>query len=482
MKLWSGTTRRLFFAFAPLVLFFAVASYAALAGIAQMHDAVHAVNRHEEGVRLALELASAVRDQYAHQAHTIIIGDKSHLGFYEKAQQRVLRLTAQVDEHAQDPEAHAWVLDIERTSQAIDRLFRGQILPAVLAHDTPRVQAEHARAQELVSFVQDRADRLVGRFEESMGDFEEHAGVVQHATFRWMFAGLLAATLFAVGVALYIGRSIARPLAKLEEGAARLAAGDLDTRIHIDAPDEFGRLASQFNAMTAAIKEHQEQLVQSEKLAGIGRLAAGVAHEINNPLGVILGYVRVLRKKAQGSLAEDLEVIEDEAVRCQEIVDGLLALSRPASASGGPVNLRELCDEVVARLREAGHFSEVSITVEGAGIVEGQGPRLRQVVLNLVKNAAEAAGPGGTVGVQVAPTDGGQVCLSVTDTGPGVPAESRERLFEPFFTTKPAGTGLGLAVSQAIAQAHGGSIELGAQEAKGATFTLRLPRFEQVSA
>lgn len=474
MRPWSGTTRRLFFAFAPLVLFFAMASYVALAGLAEMHDALHSVKQHEQGVRLALELASAVRDQYAHQAHTIIIGDKSHLGFYEEAQQRVLRLTHEVSGHAQDPESRAWVQDIERTSKEIDRIFRGDIVPAVISRNSASVQTEHARAQELVSVIQDRADRLARSFEESIGDFEEHAGVIQHRAFRWMLAVLVTATLFALGVALYMGRSVARPVAKLEEGAARLAGGDLDTRIQIDTADEFGRLAKQFNAMTAAIKQHQEQLVQSEKLAGIGRLAAGVAHEINNPLGVILGYVRVLQKKAEGTLADDLKVIEDEAVRCQEIVEGLLDLSRPSKASGGPVNLRELCDDVVARLREAGQFSDVKITLDGSGIVEGQAPKLRQVVLNLIKNAGEAAGPGGAVRVQVSPDDG-QVSVSVTDTGPGVPAESRARLFEPFFTTKPSGTGLGLAVSQAIAQAHGGSIEVDAREAKGATFTLRLP-------
>ena len=139
-------------------------------------------------------------------------------------------------------------------------------------------------------------------------------------------------TLFAMAVAVYLGRSIARPMAKLEAGAKRIAKGDLDTRIAIETPDEFGRLARAFNAMTDALKVHQEKLVQSEKLAGIGRLAAGVAHEINNPLGVILGYVRVLQKKAEGALADDLKVIEEEAVRCQEIVEGLLDLSRSSNA------------------------------------------------------------------------------------------------------------------------------------------------------
>ncbi len=227
--------------------------------------------------------------------------------------------------------------------------------------------------------------------------------------------------------------------------------------------------------MTASLKEHQDRLVQSEKLAGIGRLAAGVAHEINNPLGVILGYTRLLRKKAGGTLAEDLAVIEEETLRCQEIVEGLLDLSRPAQASAEAVDLRDLCDDVVGRLSDAHQLGGASVAVAGTGAAEGDARKLRQVVLNLVRNGVEAAGGGGRVDVRVVERDGA-VEVEVSDTGPGVDPSVRDRLFEPFFTTKPRGTGLGLAVSQAIARSHGGEIAAGAAEGGGACFTLRLPR------
>ena len=227
--------------------------------------------------------------------------------------------------------------------------------------------------------------------------------------------------------------------------------------------------------MTRALAEHQEKLVQSEKLAGIGRLAAGVAHEINNPLAVILGYVKLLRRKSEGALAEDLAVVEDEAGKAQAIVEGLLDLARAPANAPEPVDLRALCEEAVARLGETGRLGGARVSVAGAGQVEGQPHRLRQVLLNLVRNGAEAAGPEGRVEVEVAAEPGGGARVEVRDSGPGLPEAAHGKLFEPFFTTKPTGTGLGLAVSQAIARAHGGEITADAAPGGGTRFTVRLP-------
>jgi len=129
------------------------------------------------------------------------------------------------------------------------------------------VTSAHGRALELVASIQARADALARRFDTSIGSFEEHVGAVEHASFLWAVLFLGGATLFAAGVGLYLGNSVARPVARLTEGASRLAQGDLSTRIPEGAPDEFGRLAAQFNRMTEALRTHQEQLVQHEKLA-----------------------------------------------------------------------------------------------------------------------------------------------------------------------------------------------------------------------
>jgi signal transduction histidine kinase len=474
MRYGFGTARRLALGFGALVALIAAASAVALAGSARVHAGLAETKRREEGVRLSLELASAVRDQYAHQAHTIIIGDDSHLRFYGEARETVARLGRALRQAAEGPEERALVDAIEEESVRLDGIFRERIVPAVLRGEHESVQEEHHRAQLVVTRIQDLTQALVARFETAIRAVRAEVEGVERRTRRFLVALLVAAPLVAVAVSVVIGRSVAAPVARLEQGAARIAAGDLDARIEVTGAPELVALAARWNAMTAALKEREEKLVESEKLAGIGRLAAGVAHEINNPIGVILGYAKLLRRKAATGVADDLGVIEEEALRAKEIVEGLLDLSRPLPAGAERVDLRALSDDVVSRLREARLLDGVEVRVEGAASAPGHREKLRQVLVNLVRNAAEAAGAGGRVRVDVGACDG-RAEVSVADSGPGIPPESRARLFEPFFTTKPRGTGLGLAVSRAIARAHGGELAAEAPEGGGARFALRLP-------
>jgi len=344
----------------------------------------------------------------------------------------------------------------------------------VLRGERTSVKLEHDRAQLVVTRIQDLTQKLVSSFESSIRRFRQDADRVQRRTLAVLVGALVAAPIVAVAVSVAVSRSIADPVARLEAGAARIAAGDLDARIEVRGAPELEALAERWNAMTAALAEHQDRLVQSEKLAGIGRLAAGVAHEINNPLGVILGYAKLLHRRAAPDLAEDLAIIEEETLRAKDIVEGLLDLSRPLPAGIEPVDLRALSEDVVSRLREARLLDGVAVTVEGAASAPGHAEKLRQVLVNLVKNAAEAAGAGGRVAVRVAEFDGAAE-IAVEDSGPGLDPGVRGRLFEPFFTTKPRGTGLGLAVSRAIARAHGGELAADAAAGGGARFALRLP-------
>ena len=466
MKPWSGISRRLLVAFGALVLLFSAATYFAVAGMAEIHHLVHHAQESEANVRAAIEISVIVQELAVHESDALLLpGDDSAARLHQSALSRLRTVIAGLEPRAKSPEQRLQLRELEKLAAE---------LPALASGDVAAARGEYQVMRERRAALMQSAKGLRATFERSVSRFDEHAAATEHATFRWMLFALIGATLFAIAVALYIGRSVARPIAKLEAGANRVAEGDLETRIDIRSRDEFGRLAERFNAMTAALKAHQEQLVQSEKLAGIGRLAAGVAHEISNPLGVIIGYVRLLEQKAEGALADDLKVIADEALRCQEIVDGLLELSRPPRSASVPCALRDLCEEIIGRMRETKQLTAVSVTLDGSATAVGHPQKLRQVLFNLIKNAVDAAGDGGTVRVQL-DRDASGVSVTVSDNGPGVPLQLRTRLFEPFFTTKAAGTGLGLAVSQAIAQAHGGNIELDAGPGAGATFKVRLP-------
>ena len=469
----SSTGRRLFIAFSAFIALYVFASLFALIGLAQINAGLERTRARVEGMRLAFDLASAVRDQYAHIAHTIILGNESHMQLYAKARARVLELAKEVRHHTERPDELAWVTEIERATNDLDRLFHDRVVPDVIGGQVEAVRADHQDVLLVVARIQESTDQLTRRFAESIVELQSFVSVVERRAFGWSLAFLFVAPILASWVGISIARGVGRPVGRLQAGAERLAAGDLNTQIDIDSPDEFGALAKQFNIMTISLREHQQQLIQSEKLASIGRLAAGVAHEINNPLGVILGYARVLKKKADPGLAEDLGVIEEETLRCKEIVEGLLDLSRPLKSRAESVDVREICDDVTARFAELN--SGVHIEVNGQGTVMGDAPKLRQVVLNLVKNAVEAAAPSGRVIVYIIETES-SVEMLVDDSGKGIEPTIRERLFEPFFTTKERGTGLGLAVSQAIARAHGGEITVSPQAVVGTRVSLRIPR------
>jgi signal transduction histidine kinase len=474
---WLTTGRRLLLAFSVVVTAFAFAVAAAFAGIREVDAILAEMDEHEERMNLALAFESAVRDQYAHHAHTLL-GDHSQSGDYVEARKhaadigRLLALRA-------DAADRELLQEVERAADAFNRL-NDQVKGASLALEPPPTKPP--QGYSLVASIENHLDRLFERNHAALVILRGKASDVQGVVLRRMMTLFVGATLFALAIGLYIRRAVARPIARLGEGARRLSGGEMETRIQIAGRDEFAVLAAQFNAMTDALKDYQQRLVQGEKLAAVGRLAAGVAHELNNPLTVMLGYLTLERDKGEGQLAKGLHKIEQEALRCKEIVQDLLALSRPEGAYGSaPVDVRKLGDDVVERLRGSGQFSSVRFDVGGSGKALGDAPRLKQVVVNLVRNAAEAAGPGGRVQIHVTTTPR-NVEVAVSDSGPGVPESARARLFEPFFTTKPTGTGLGLAVSRAIVVAHGGDIAVREAEQGGALFAVTLPRADKGGA
>jgi PAS domain S-box-containing protein len=232
---------------------------------------------------------------------------------------------------------------------------------------------------------------------------------------------------------------------------------------------------------TAEDRRMQQQLVQSGKLAAIGELAAGVAHEINNPLFAILGLTEFLLKEAEpGTKAlQRLELIQQTGLEIKEIVRALLDFARENAEERHVVPLEEVVQATVDLVRRTNAHKGVELVDSydaTAAEVTASPNQLKQIFLNLIANARQAMPNGGTVKVDVR-KDGQWVVAEVCDDGPGIEAALLERIFEPFFTTKrlTGGTGLGLSVSLGIAEAHGGTLTASSEPGRGATFTLRLP-------
>jgi signal transduction histidine kinase len=450
-------------------------SAACLWALVDIHDRLHQVKEEEEGARRIVWLTSAIRDQYAHIAHTIIIDNDSHAELFRRASSRVLELAQQTKGTAGLEAASAQVDRILASSREMERLFDEQIRPAIRRGDRAAAIAAHDRVLSLAFQSQGDADALVAKAEASMENLNNHVRATQHGAIRLTIIAHVLGVATAIVVGLYLFRSIARPIAALESAAKRIGEGDLDARVTIERDDELGRLGQRFNEMARATKDHQAEAVRTERLAGLGRMAAAIAHELNNPVGVIMGYANLLLRRDGAPEREMLVAIEEEAERCQQVIAGLLELTRGSVLQVTPVALRALVDDVVARLRVAGAPAGVEVTVEGEAQALADEPRLRHVLTNLVGNALEAAGAQGRVSIAISATEGGGASVTVGDNGAGVREEDRTHIFEPFFTRKANGTGLGLSIARAIARAHGGDVDLVATAGAGATFRLTLP-------
>jgi len=306
---------------------------------------------------------------------------------------------------------------------------------------------------------------------------------------------------------------VLRPVDRLVAVTGAVAAGDLERRADPEGTVELDRLAGSVNRMTERLLDAQGALVRAEKLASVGRLAAGIAHEVGNPLSAVDNYVEVLRRR--GADPEVIGAITRETGRIDAIVRSLLEYARPRATRRELVSLGDVAEGAVALLRAQGAFRERTVTLDAdpaAPPLLGDLGMLEQVAVNLLLNAVAATAPDGRISVVVTPaaagardaaarrgeggsgpegrrrsrparflpaTDDGAraVQLVVADDGPGVPEELRARIFDPFFTTKDPGkgTGLGLAIVQRIVDDHGGRVDVTRAREGGAAFLVLLP-------
>ncbi|MBI1948978.1 MAG: HAMP domain-containing histidine kinase [Deltaproteobacteria bacterium] len=456
---------------ATMLLAAAVVAALSVSAVSQAVLAARArdVRSADSAIAAVQRVSIAVRDAYAHQAHTVILQNRTHLGHYQKAlhDARAALATARPLLRGQDLEG---LESIALGLEALDENFTTSLLPNVESGGAPLEEA-HDRALDLIMEAQESANHIAAHLEAAAREAEAAARVAERWTVALQLAVLAIALLLSATVALSVDRTISRPLLALEAAARRLAAGDLSARAAPERDDELGSLARRLNEMAVELDQREKRLLDAERLAGIGRLAAGVAHEINNPLGVMLGYARLIERRDDEAIREDARAIVDEIARCQSIVGGLLDLARPHRLKLADTDLAALAHEVAERM---GDTRRVEVRARGDVVTAIDDGKVRQILNNLVQNAIEAA-PTGAIAIDVDGEDAEVIHVRVSDEGPGIAAEVRGRLFEPFATTKAKGTGLGLAVSASLARAHRGELSL-VDTPRGACFSLRIPR------
>jgi two-component system NtrC family sensor kinase len=322
----------------------------------------------------------------------------------------------------------------------------------------------------------------------------------------------------ALSVGFFVHRLVYVPLRDLETGARRLSTGNLEQTIPVRSEDEFGQLAASFNAMTVALRNSQSELrewghtleqkvakrtqelrvaeaetARTEKLASVGLLAAGIAHELNNPLTGVLTFTSLLRKKMpDGSAdAEDLDLVIRETKRCATIIRRLLDFAREKAPEKKFTDLNQVIEETARIIERPASFRDIEIAMDldrDLPPVWVDADLIKQVIMNMLVNAQHAIEHEGNItvrsrrfpqpkssepGIEPVP----MVEISIIDTGCGIPEKNLKRIFDPFFTSKEVGkgTGLGLSVSHGIVRAHGGAIEVESTVGKGSTFRIYLP-------
>jgi signal transduction histidine kinase len=346
---------------------------------------------------------------------------------------------------------------------------------------------------ESIDSVPDPSSALLGRLEQARSNYRWHLGFV-------IGAGC-AALAMLLGLVHRAHKWVIRPIRDLHQGARRVADGDFNYRLRLRTEDEMAELAGDFNQMTERfqavrndldrqVKDRVQQLIRSERLAGVGFLAAGVAHEINNPLSAIAMAAESLEYRLQewlpadqsetsGEVREYLQMMQTEAQRCRQITEKLLDFARGQSGERNLYDVTAIVREVVAMTRHLGRFQNRTIEInrDAPCYAWVNGPEIKQVVLNLVANALDSTADDGRLEIAILERPD-QIEVTFRDNGCGMTAETISHLFEPFFTTKEVGkgTGLGLSISQRIVRDHAGCLEAESDGTdRGSTFRLRLP-------
>ena len=341
----------------------------------------------------------------------------------------------------------------------------------------PAAEAAFDRGEDLVSRVMEMVDVTHRRLEARTVDAMRAIAGTRYVT----YALLALWPLLAAFVGWAAIRGLTRPLETLRDATRRLERGELDHRVP-GLRHEFADLAASFNAMAGSLKEQMQLMQRTEQMVLLGEMAAGLVHEIKNPLAGIKAAVQILAREASLS-EEDRDVlvrVSREVVGLEGLMKGFLDFARPARPRLDEVDVNAFVESTTAfylrsHAQAPGRPLRIVKTLGEVPAASADPMQLQQILLNLLLNAVDAMPEGGTVEVCTRLDATGRICVEVSDTGRGIRPEHAAEIFKPFFTTKPGGTGLGLAVSKRLAEQHGGSLRFVARATGGTTFSICLP-------
>lgn len=443
--------------------------------VRDVSELVSGMEHQESAGTDSLVLATAVREQSLHIAHTVIEGDTSHLDHYRQWRERV-RSKIQKLGSAVPASESARLHVLGDKTQRIHDVFVASLLPLLERGDLAGARRLHRELDVWGVQAAGEADALARAIDARMHRSHRQA---TNATRIGLLLGAVcvAAVLLLSGwFTLRLRAAVLEPMSRLTESVRRFGRGELAARVGDLGNVEMGELGRVFDQMADELVLREAQLVRQERMAAIGQLAAGVAHELNNPIGIIRGYLKTMSPGDDPeSLGQELRILDEEASHCQRIAEDLVLYARAGELQIEEMEISRVLEESASRFLDKWEGPRPTCTIGAeASRLKIDGGRIRQVVFNLLRNAVEAAGEGAALRL-VGALIGDVYRIDFEDNGPGFVESERARVFEPFFSRGKNGTGLGLAVVSGIVRAHGGTIEALRSAAGGGLVRVELP-------
>ncbi|MBT8339160.1 MAG: HAMP domain-containing protein [Desulfatitalea sp.] len=438
------------------------------------------------------DLLNTILEARRYEKNFFLTFNNAHLGeavsFISMAEGKLQDIITHHARYAATPDLERSLAHLKDYGVSMGMLASSQSkAPAPNAGPAPRQEAIRALGREITEEIETMVQN----------ERQQINRLIRDARF-YHFAALGGILILSILVFVFFLVNVNRPLKALERAIRHIAAGHYANIPAIPAGQEFESLVNSLNHMINRLNRRNQELIQARKMASLGTLTSGVAHELNNPLNNISTSVQIVLEELEDDdidfKRELLQAAEKEVVRARDIVRALLEFSRQSPFSIKPVAVKSLVSDTLKLIKgELPSNVTVDVKIENDIQAALDFRRMQQVLLNMMLNGIQAMDQGGTLTISAFDLDDHTFCIEVSDTGCGIPDENLNKIFDPFFSTKegrrksengmlpydgilePQGTGLGLAICHGIVQEHGGKIIVRSKVGEGTTFTIRLP-------